>query len=32
MEQQARASGSRMDAGDGMTEIGQKRSAQFELT
>ena len=32
MEQQARASGSRMDAGDGMTEIGQRRSAQFELT
>lgn len=32
MEQQARASGSRVDAGDGMTEIGQKRSAQFELT
>jgi hypothetical protein len=32
MEQQARASGSRVDAGDGMTEIGQKRKAQFELT
>jgi hypothetical protein len=32
MEQQARASGSRMDAGDGMSEIGQKRKAQFELT
>ena len=32
MEQQARASGSRMDAGDGMTEIGQRRDARFELT
>lgn len=32
MEQQARASKSRIDAGDGMVEIGQRRKAQFELT
>ena len=32
MEQQARASKSRLDMGDGMSEIGQRRSAQFELT
>jgi hypothetical protein len=32
MEQQARASKSRLDMGDGMTEIGQRRNARFELT
>ena len=32
MEQQARASKSRIDKGDGMTEFGQNRKAQFELT
>jgi hypothetical protein len=32
MEQQARASKSRIDKGDGMAEFGQNRSARFELT
>ena len=32
MEQQARASNSRLDMGDGMKEVGQKRAARFELT
>lgn len=32
MEQQARASKSRLDMGDGNMELGQKRKAQFELT
>ena len=32
MEQQARASKSRIDKGDGMAEFGQTRKAQFELT
>lgn len=32
MEQQARASKSRLDMGDGMREIGQSRAAQFDLT
>lgn len=31
MEQQARASGSRIDMGDGMAELRDKREAQFEL-
>jgi hypothetical protein len=32
LEQQARASKSRIDKGDGMSELGQNRSARFELT
>ena len=32
MEQQARASKSRLTMGDGNTEMGQRRSAQFELS
>lgn len=32
LEQQARASKSRLDMGDGISELGQHRSAQFELT
>lgn len=32
MEQQARASNSRLDKGDGMSEIGKSRDARFELT
>ena len=32
MEQQARASKSRIDMGDGNREIGQKRDAQFDLS
>ena len=32
MEQQARASKSRIDKGDGMSEFGQNRTARFELT
>lgn len=32
MEQQARASKSRLDMGDGNMEIGQRRDARFELT
>jgi hypothetical protein len=31
LEQQARASGSNLLKGDGNAELGQKRSAQFEL-
>ena len=31
MDQQARASGSNLVKGEGMSELGQKRSAQFEL-
>lgn len=32
LEQQARAGKSRIDVGDGLQELGQRRSAQFELT
>lgn len=32
LEQQARASKSRLDVGDGISELGQQRSARFELT
>jgi hypothetical protein len=32
MEQQARASKSRLDMGDGTSELGQRRNAQFELS
>jgi len=32
MEQQERAANSRLDMGDGMKEVGQKRAARFELT
>ena len=31
LEQQARAGKSRLDVGDGLTELGQKRPARFEL-
>lgn len=32
MAQQAQASGSKIDRGDGMAELGKNRSAQFDLT